>query len=106
MQMKIVLKFILASAAVLVASGQSANAQSPPTSPASSPADSPPGTSVAAPAPGGEPADRAAPDTGGPVLELPAERDMPQMALPRESAIENPLRQHISTSATAIGGYG
>jgi hypothetical protein len=32
---------------------------------------------------------------------------MPQTALPRESAIENPLRQESSsTSATAIGGYG
>ena len=31
---------------------------------------------------------------------------MPQMALPRESAIENPLRQESSASATAIGGYG
>ncbi|HVV52142.1 MAG TPA: hypothetical protein VHO06_20910, partial [Polyangia bacterium] len=50
--------------------------------------------------------DRAAPDTGGPVLELPAERDMPAMTLPRETAIENPLRQIASASATAIGGYG
>src|SRR5450631_533922 len=42
----------------------------------------------------------------GPVVELPSERDMPQMTLPRETAIENPLRQESSASATAIGGYG
>jgi hypothetical protein len=49
----------------------------------------------------------AAPEPQGPVIELPSERDMPQTALPRESAIENPLRQESSsTSATAIGGYG
>lgn len=48
----------------------------------------------------------AAPEPQGPVIELPSERDMPQMALPRESAIENPLRQEPSATATAIGGYG
>jgi len=31
---------------------------------------------------------------------------MPQMTLPRETAIENPLRQQSAASATAIGGYG
>jgi hypothetical protein len=49
----------------------------------------------------------AMPEPQGPVIELPSERDMPQMTLPRETAIENPLRQQSSTaSATAIGGYG
>ena len=48
----------------------------------------------------------AAPEPQGPAIELPSERDMPQMTLPRESAIENPLRQQTSATATAIGGYG
>ena len=48
----------------------------------------------------------AAPEPQGPVIELPSERDMPQMTLPRETAIENPLRQQSAASATAIGGYG
>jgi len=48
----------------------------------------------------------APPMAPGPVVELPSERDMPQMTLPRETAIENPLRQESSASATAIGGYG
>jgi hypothetical protein len=42
----------------------------------------------------------------GPAVELPPERDMPRMELPRESAVENPLRQETAASATAIGGYG
>ena len=42
----------------------------------------------------------------GPAIELPSERDMPQMTLPRETAIENPLRQESVATATAIGGYG
>ncbi len=52
----------------------------------------------------------AAPQAPGPVIEVPPERDMPQMALPRETAIENPLRQEPAAAAgiaaTAIGGYG
>jgi hypothetical protein len=78
---------------------------SPP--PASLPLASPPLTSppLAAPPP-------AAPEPQGPAIELPSERDMPQMALPRETAIENPLRQASASAAsptaraTALGGYG
>jgi hypothetical protein len=55
--------------------------------------------------PSGAPA-ASAPEPQGPAIDLPSERDMPQLALPRESAIENPLRQESSASATAIGGYG
>ncbi len=101
MQMKIVFKIICASAALALAAGSVAHAQTTPPSSAAPPANvSAPPVATAAPP------DRAAPDTGGPVLELPAERDMPQMTLPRETAIENPLRQVSSASATAIGGYG
>jgi len=48
----------------------------------------------------------AASEQQGPAIDVPSERDMPQMTLPRETAIENPLRQQSSASATAIGGYG
>jgi hypothetical protein len=47
-----------------------------------------------------------APPAPGPAVELPAEQDMPQMALPRETAIENPLGRGQALSGTAIGGYG
>jgi hypothetical protein len=89
--MRIVFNFIYLAVALCLAGESAADAQSPP-SPTLAPA--------------AAPADRAAPDTGGPVLELPAERDMPQMSLPRETAIENPLRNASAESATAIGGYG
>jgi hypothetical protein len=46
------------------------------------------------------------PAAPGPAIELPSERDMPSVDLPRESAIENPLRQVAAASPTAIGGYG
>jgi hypothetical protein len=62
--------------------------------------------SLPAPPPAAPPAAAAPPEPQGPVIELPSERDMPQMTLPRETAIENPLRQASSASATAIGGYG
>src|SRR3954462_4551879 len=42
--------------------------------------------------PAGAPA-AAPPEPRGPAIELPSERDMPQLALPRETAIENPLRR-------------
>ena len=42
----------------------------------------------------------------GPSVELPPERDMPAMNLPRESAVENPLGRAPALSGTAIGGYG
>src|SRR5579863_8170935 len=112
MQMKVVLKIIYAGTALVLATDAYANAQTPQaTTPlAVEPAAPAPAATglvpqAAAPAPG-LPADRAAPDAGGPALELPAERDMPQMTLPRETAIENPLRQISSANATALGGYG
>ena len=58
---------------------------------------------VPTPAPAGA---ASAPAATGPAIELPSERDMPSTELPRESAIENPLRQASSASATAVGGYG
>ena len=40
------------------------------------------------------------PSRQGPAIELPSERDMPQMTLPpRETAIENPLRQEASAAS-------
>jgi hypothetical protein len=102
MQMKVVFKIICSLALVAslepAALGQAPPAETgSPTSPVVPAAPVPPGS----PPPGGpEPAG------GGPVLELPAERDMPQMPLPRESAIENPLRGPSPASATTIGGYG
>src|SRR3954462_5132762 len=59
-----------------------------------------------APAPTTPAPPASAPEPQGPAIELPSERDMPQMALPRESAIENPLRQESAATATAIGRYG
>jgi hypothetical protein len=112
MRMRIVFKIICLATALVLATEAGARAQTPPaqTPPAVAPAAPPPPDTnlVAPPAPPvpGPPADRAAPDTGGPALELPAERDMPQMTLPRETAIENPLRAISAASATAIGGYG
>lgn len=87
MPLKTVLKFI-STMALLVGLEPIASAEAPPTREE--------GTS--APAPAGADA--------GPVLELPAESDMPAMTLPRESAVENPIRQLSAPSATAIGGYG
>jgi hypothetical protein len=114
--------FRISTILVVVAAGAgSAFGQSPPapaaapapvtppasSPPASLPLASPPLTSppLAAPPP-------AAPEPQGPAIELPSERDMPQMALPRETAIENPLRQASASAAsptaraTALGGYG
>jgi len=70
----------------------------PTQAPAAPAAIAPPPPPVAAPVP--------APEIGGPVIELPSERDMPSLDLPRETAIENPLRGISAASATAIGGYG
>jgi hypothetical protein len=42
----------------------------------------------------------------GPAMDLPPERDMPSTALPRETAIENPLGREPAVSGTAVGGYG
>jgi hypothetical protein len=63
----------------------------------------PPSTAAAAAAPAALP---PAGPTVGPTVDLPPEQDMPQMSLPRESAIENPLRREAAASPTAIGGYG
>ncbi len=112
MILRMVFTINLALAAVVSAPGAAlAQAQVQPSPPTTSPA---PGPSPVAPQaagpmvlppPAAPPA--AAPEPQGPVIELPSERDMPQMTLPRETAIENPLRQEASTaSATAIGGYG
>jgi len=91
-QLKIVFKIIYAAAVLSVAAEAAARAETPsPVAPAAAP---PPANVI------------AAPGVTGPLLELPAERDMPQMTLPRETAIENPLRAISAASATAIGGYG
>jgi hypothetical protein len=71
------------AAALLAAAGTPARAQTSATSPPAPP-----------------------PAAAGPAIELPSERDMPSMELPRETAIENPLRQASSATATAVGGYG
>jgi hypothetical protein len=68
--------------------------------PAQAPAPPPVAPVTASPTP---PA--TAPAAAGPAVEMPPEQDMPAMELPRESAIENPLRRP-AISGTAIGGYG
>src|SRR5450432_2642655 len=75
----------------VVLSGRTAFAQIPPTPPPLVP----PGTEAP-----------MAPPPTAPAVDLPPEQDMPQMSLPRESAIENPLRREAAASPTAIGGYG
>jgi len=75
----------------VVLSGRTAFAQIPPTPPPLVP----PGTEAP-----------MAPPPTAPAVDLPPEQDMPQMSLPRESAIENPLRRESAASPTAIGGYG
>jgi hypothetical protein len=102
--MRIVFKIIWLASLVVSAGESRANAQAPSPPPEVMAPPAPPQGAVLPPS--APPADRSAPDTGGPVLELPAERDMPQMTLPRETAIENPLRGVSAGSATAIGGYG
>ncbi|MEO8214953.1 MAG: hypothetical protein ABI560_17265 [Myxococcales bacterium] len=47
-----------------------------------------------------------APIGPAPAVEMPSERDMPVMNLPRETAVENPLGRAAAFSGTAIGGYG
>jgi hypothetical protein len=64
-----------------------------------------PAPNPAPPAPG-SPLEAPGPPPPEPTVELPPERDMPQMSLPRESAIENPLRRESAATPTAIGGYG
>jgi len=99
MIMRMVFKVSIPLALVFAVAAGSALAQG--TAPAA--AASPP---PAAPPPAAPPP--VTPEAPGPAIELPSERDMPQMALPRETAIENPLRQASAAtgSATAIGGYG
>ena len=113
MILRMVFTINLALAAVVSAPGAAlAQAQVQPSPPTPSPAPGPSPVAPQAAAPVILPPPAAAPATAtpepqGPVIELPSERDMPQMTLPRETAIENPLRQEASTaSATAIGGYG
>ena len=99
MIMRMVFKISIPLALVFAVAAGSALAQgTAPAAAASPPPASPP---PAAPPP-------VTPEAPGPAIELPSERDMPQMALPRETAIENPLRQASAAtgSATAIGGYG
>jgi hypothetical protein len=72
---------------------------------AQAPSPTPAPTSPANPAPAPGPAPSPVP-ASGPAIELPAERDMPKTDLPRESAIENPLREPGAASSTSIGGYG
>ena len=80
----------LAALALLVPAIASAQIPVPPT--------------AAAPAP----AAAAAPTTpgAGPTVDLPPERDMPATALPRETAIENPLGREPGVAGTTVGGYG
>src|SRR5262245_53522442 len=73
-------------------------AAAPPPAPGSVPPTPPPPAPADVPAPGATPS--------GPVVDLPPERDMPSTALPRESAIENPLGREPALSGTAVGGYG
>src|SRR5579863_6020032 len=113
MILRMVFTINLALAAVVPAPGAAlAQTQVQPTPPTTSPAPGAPPVApqaaapVVLPPPAAPPA-TAPPEPQGPVIELPSERDMPQMTLPRETAIENPLRQQLSTtSATALGGYG
>ncbi len=105
MKLKLVLKII--SASVVFFSGSLVTAPAfaqtpppdaqtpPPANGPAAPAQTPPATPSTPPA-----------AAAGPAVEVPAEEDMPQMALPRESAIENPLRREAATSPTALGGYG
>jgi hypothetical protein len=112
MIMRMVFRIIMFLAVAAVGAG-SALAQGPaappaaPLSPPLPPPASPPPASLPPPSllPLAAPP-AAVPGPQGPVIELPSERDMPQMTLPRETAIENPLRQESAASATAIGGYG
>ena len=113
MILRMVFTINLTLAAVVSAPGAAlaqAQVQPPPPTTSPAPGASPVAPQVAPPAvlpPPAAPPATAAPEPQGPVIELPSERDMPQMTLPRETAIENPLRQEASTaSATAIGGYG
>jgi hypothetical protein len=73
--------------------------------PTGSPAVPPAATTLGTP-PMAPPVPVDAPPAPAPTFELPPEEDMPQMSLPRESAIENPLRREAAASPTAIGGYG
>jgi len=72
----------------------------------------PPAPAAAAPAPAPAPAapepipPPPAPAAPGPAVDLPPDRDMPTTALPRETAIENPLNGAAAVTGTAIGGYG
>jgi hypothetical protein len=66
----------------------------------------PPAPVAISPNPAAAPPSGSAGAPPGPAVELPPEQDMPQMSLPRESAIENPLRHESAPSATALGGYG
>jgi hypothetical protein len=69
-------------------------------------AETPPPSTAAAAAAAAPAALRSQTPPAGPTVDLPLEQDMPQMSLPRESAIENPLRREAAASPTAIGGYG
>jgi len=79
-----------------------------PVPPAAVPA--PAGVAGALPPPAAAaPTPAATPPAGpgaGPTVELPPEGEMPATALPRESAIENPLGRAPAVTGTAVGGYG
>jgi len=112
MRLKMIFIINLLTAGAIVLGPGAAVAQVPAPPPAAPPAPAaspvPPGPVVEFPVL--EPPPPAAPPAGpepqGPAIELPSERDMPQMTLPRETAIENPLRRQSAVSETAIGGYG
>jgi hypothetical protein len=100
---------IVATALVSFATARSASADEPadqPAGPTSSLSMSQTTAPPAAPAPSPEPAPpRSAPaDAPAPAGSAPA--DQPQTALPRESAIENPLGRAPAIVGSAFGGYG
>jgi hypothetical protein len=92
------LAIAVAAAAALTALPAAAQVPAPASPPPAAPLPPPPPAGVPAPPPAGAP--------GGPAMDLPPERDMPSTALPRETAIENPLGREPAVSGTAVGGYG
>jgi len=96
----------VAPAALAVAVAAAALAPFPAAAQVQPPASPPPAAPLPPPPPAGVPALPPAGAPGGPAMDLPPERDMPSTALPRETAIENPLGREPAVSGTAVGGYG
>ena len=96
----------VAPAALAVAVAAAALAPFPAAAQVQPPASPPPAAPLPPPPPAGVPALPPTGAPGGPAMDLPPERDMPSTALPRETAIENPLGREPAVSGTAVGGYG